>query len=51
MVEGEETMALVDTGSQTSALTEGFCMGMGLSILALRNLICGVLHLEGWGAF
>ena len=51
MVEGVETKALVDTWSQISALTEEFCTKMGLSILLLRNLIEGVLHLEGMGTF
>ena len=44
-------IALVDTGSQISSLTEGFCSEMELRILPLRNLIRGVLHLEGMGAF
>ena len=39
--------ALVDTGSQISALTEGFCNERGLRILPLRNLMEGVLDLEG----
>ena len=38
---GVETMALVDTGSLISVLTEGFCTEMGLRILLLRNLIGG----------
>ena len=38
VVKGVEMMALVDTGSQISALTEGFCTEMGLKILLLRNL-------------
>ena len=42
-------MALVDTESQISALTEGFCTEMGLGILPLRNLIGGVLCLKGMG--
>ena len=43
-------MALMDTGFQISALTEGFYTEMGLKILSLRNLIRGVLHLKGmWG--
>ena len=33
VVEGVETMALVDTGSQISALTKGFCLEYGLRIL------------------
>ena len=41
--------ALVDTGSQISVLTEGFCTEMGLRILSLRNLMKGVLHLKGIG--
>ena len=49
VVEGVEMMALVDTGSQISALTEGFCTEMGLKILPLRNLMSGVLYLEGIG--
>ena len=51
VVEGVETAALVDTGSQISALTERFCTDMGLRILPLRNLMRGVLCLEGMGAF
>ena len=42
--------ALVDTGSQISALTEGFCDERDLRILPLRNLMERVLHLEGMGA-
>ena len=41
--------ALVDTGSQISALSEGFCNERGLRIFLLRNLMEGVLHLEGTG--
>ena len=41
--------ALVDTGSQISTLTEGFCNERGLRILPLRNLMERVLHLEGTG--
>ena len=37
--------ALVDTGSQVSTLTEGFCLEFGLRILPLR----GCLHLKGTG--
>ena len=37
VVEGVEITALVDTGSQISALTEGFCTETGLRILLLRN--------------
>ena len=44
-------MALLDTGPQISALTEEFCTEMGLWILLLRNLMRGVLHLEGMGVF
>ena len=49
VAEGVETMAFVDTGSQISALTEGFCTEMGLRILPLRNLMRVVLHLYGTG--
>ena len=49
VVEEVETMALVDTGSQISALTEGFITEMGLKILPLRNVVGGVLHLKGMG--
>ena len=49
MLEGVEMTALVDTGSQVSALTEVFCTEMGLRILPLRNWIGGVLHLKGMG--
>ena len=42
VVEGVEMMALVDTGFQTSALTERFCIEMGLRILLLGNLVEGV---------
>ena len=49
MVEGLKMMAQVDTGFQISALTEGFHTVMGLKILPLRNLIGGMLHLEGMG--
>ena len=51
VVQGVEITAHVDPGSQISALTEGFCAEMGLRILPLRNLIGGVLHLEGMWAF
>ena len=44
-------MALVDIGSQISVLTEGFCTEIGFKILPQRNLIGGVLHLEGMGMF
>ena len=40
-----EIMALVDTGSQISSLTEGSCSEFGLRILPLGDL----LHLEGTG--
>ena len=49
VVEGVEMTALVYTGSQISALTEGFCNGWGLRIFPLRNLMKGVLHLKGTG--
>ena len=49
VVEGVEMTALVDTWSQISAHTDGFCKERGLKILPLRNLIKGVLHLEGKG--
>ena len=49
VVEGVEMKALVDTVSQISALTEGFCIEMGQKILPLWNLIRGVLHLEEIG--
>ena len=42
-------MALVDTGSQISTLTEGFCLERGLKILSLKNLMRGGLCLEGVG--
>ena len=51
MVEGMEIMALMDTGSQISALTEGSCTEMWLKILPLGKLIEDVLHLEGLGVF
>ena len=35
VVEGVEMTALVDTGSQISALTERFCTEIGLRILSL----------------
>ena len=41
VIEGVEMTALVDTGSQISALTKGFCKERGLKILPLRNLIKG----------
>ena len=43
-------MALVDTGSQISAFTVGFCTEMGLRILPLRNLMKGMLHFYGMRA-
>ena len=49
VVDGVETTALVYTGSQISALTEGFCNERGLKILSLRNLMQGVLHLKEMG--
>ena len=49
VVEGVEIMALVDTWSQISALTEGFCMERGLRMLPLRNLIGGVFVSQGKG--
>ena len=49
VVEGVEMMALVDTGSQICTLTEGLCTERRLKILPLRNLMKGVLHLEGTG--
>ena len=45
VVVGAETMAMVDTGSQVSTLTEGFYLEVGLTILPLK----GLLHLEGTG--
>ena len=51
VVKSMETVALVEIGSQISALTEGFCTEMGLKILSLRNLIRGVLCLQKIGAF
>ena len=36
---GVETTTPVDTGSHISALSERFCIEMGLKILPLRNLI------------
>ena len=51
VVEGMEMMALVDVWSQISALTERYYIEMGLKILSMRNLIRGVLHLMGMGAF
>ena len=49
VVERVETTALVDTGFQISAFTEGFCTEIGLRILPLRNLIGDELHLQGTG--
>ena len=51
VVDRVEALALVDTGSQISAITEGFCTEMGLRIFLLRTLIGVVLHLEEMGAF
>ena len=48
-VDGVEITALVDTGSQICALTEGFSNERGLRILPLRNLMEGVLCPEGMG--
>ena len=45
VIEGVEMTALVDTGSQISALTKGYCLERGLKIFPLRNLMKGVLHL------
>ena len=45
VVEGVEMMALVDTGSQVSTLTEGFCSGFGLRILPLG--VCCSLKGQG----
>ena len=42
-------MALVDTGSQISALTERFYTEIGLWILPLGDLMGSVLHLKGMG--
>ena len=42
--------ALVQTVSQISALTEGFCLEWGLKILPLKNLMKGVFHLKGTGS-
>ena len=47
VVKGVEMMPLVDTGSQISAHTEGFCTEFGLRILPLK----GLLHLKGQGMF
>ena len=47
LVKGMQMIALVNTRSQISALTEGFCTEMGLRIFPLGNLMKGVLHLEG----
>ena len=50
VVEGTEITALVDTGSQITAFTKGFCIERGLKILPLRNLMKGMSHLKGMGA-
>ena len=42
VVEGVETMALVNTGSQISSLIKGISTEMRLRILPLGNLIGGV---------
>ena len=39
-------MALVETGSQVSTLTEGFCLEFGLTVIPLG----GLLYLKGTGA-
>ena len=44
-------MALLDTGSQISALTKGFCTEFGLKILPLRSLLGDVCVSRGWGVF
>ena len=44
VLEGVETMALVDTGSKVSTLTEGFCSKFQLKILSL-----GVCIFRGQG--
>ena len=49
VVEGVKMTALIYNGSQISSLTEGFCTEMGVRILQLRNVIGGMLHLEGIG--
>ena len=51
VIEGVQMTTLMDTGSQISVLTKGFCTERGLKILPLSNLMKGVLHLEGMGAF
>ena len=38
VVDGVQTMAIVDTGSQVSTLMEGFCLESGLTILPLEGL-------------
>ena len=45
VVEGVGTMALVDTGSKVSTLTEGSCLECGLRILPLG----GLFHLKATG--
>ena len=42
---------LVDTESQISVLTEGFCTEIGLKIHPLKNLISNALHLREMVAF
>ena len=49
VVDRVEITALVDAGSRSSSLTEGFCLERELKILPLRNIVKGVLHLEGGG--
>ena len=49
VVVGVERKAVVGTQSQISALTEGFYTEMGFRIHPLKNLIRGVLSLEGIG--
>ena len=51
VVKGVKMMALVDTGSQISALTEGFCTEKGLKVLPLRNLIGVCCFSRGWRCF
>ena len=50
MVEGVEMTALVGTRSQISPPTVGFFREIGLKILPVRNIVGGVLHLEGMGS-
>ena len=46
VVEGVEMMALMDTGSQVSTLTEGFCSEFRLRILPLG--VCSILRAQGY---